>query len=98
MRVCQKHKQLSNKWLGTCHTAMRVRKRLLEMIMFGLFKCTYDYYEWMDIVCVAKTRETLVEYCEKRGDRLVVDEDEHEKLKDGEYTHFHIREVTDISV
>ena len=77
---------------------MRVRKRLLEIIMFGLFKCTYDYYEWMDIVCVAKTRETLVEYCEKRGDRLVVDEDEHEKLKDGEYMHFHIREVTDISV
>ena len=30
--------------------------------MYGLFKITFDYYSWTDLVCVSAVRENLEHY------------------------------------
>lgn len=66
--------------------------------MFGLFKCSYDYYEWRDLVCVSDSVEKLKAYYGEFIDDylLVEDEQEHEKLKNNESSHYYIFPVQNI--
>jgi len=38
-----------------------------EVAMFGLFKNSYDYYEWHDLVCVSTSESSLQEHYKSLG-------------------------------
>lgn len=61
--------------------------------MYGLFHCTYDYYEWMDLICVADTKEALVKHCETTP---ITDETTHKGMVDKERQHFYIISIDKI--
>jgi len=61
-------------------------------IMFGLFKNTYDWYEWSDVQLVSDEREELEEYCEDLGLNLL-EGGEARKAKDSETTHYIICKI-----
>ena len=66
--------------------------------MFGLFICSYDYYEWIELVCIANTEEELLKH-EKTNNSIIVttSPDAHESLKGKEEWHYYITEIKNIS-
>lgn len=66
--------------------------------MYGLFKYSYDYYTWEDLVCVSERKTELVKRAiELDKDLLIVDLDEnkekHFRLSRNETTHFVIYKI-----
>ncbi len=65
--------------------------------MYALFDCYYDYHEWMDLMCVAETKEELVSYSESMEWKLAADEKGHEELAGTETRHLHIETVDNLT-
>jgi len=63
--------------------------------MYGLFKNTYDYYEWHDLVVVSAVKENLQKKAEEE-DYPLLEGKAQEDAKDEEMIHFEIHEVDEI--
>lgn len=66
------------------------------MKLYGLFEYSYDYYEWESLNCVSYSQKSLVDrFHETIGNRykLIYTDTEHEELRDGQVTHYMIKEV-----
>jgi hypothetical protein len=67
--------------------------------MYGLFKYSYDYYEWEDFVCASEDKSKLVKYAiiKNDDDLEIIDLDEnkedHKTLSDSETSHFGIQRI-----
>lgn len=66
--------------------------------MYGLFKYTFDYYTWEDLVCVSDKKINLVKHAiELDKDSPIVDlgenKKEHVRLSRNGTEHFGIREI-----
>lgn len=64
--------------------------------MFGLFLCTYDYYEWKDLVCIAHDMSSIHAYLSRKDVRqypIATDYDQHDRLSVGEQSHYYIDRV-----
>jgi len=66
--------------------------------MFGLFHCSYDYYEWLELICVANTEQKLLEYgLANKFEIVTTGLDEHNNMKDRETYHYYVTEIKNIS-
>ncbi len=65
--------------------------------MFGLFKNTYDYYEWHDLVCVSQTKEKLEKHYKEiepnQHEKPILYGDEQKIAADCERVHYTIEPV-----
>lgn len=67
--------------------------------MFGLFKISFDYYAWEDLVCVSAVKESLEKfYKENIGDYPLYNKEKSDEIKEGrsEEYHYVILEVKEI--
>jgi len=60
--------------------------------MYGLFKNTYDYYEWHDLVCVSGDESKLVDKCEGKEHPLLTGE-EQDLACNAERVHYVIEKI-----
>ena len=63
--------------------------------MYGLFKNSYDYYEWHDLIAVSENIEKLIARHDSIGDGypLITDNKKRIKAKNNETYHYVIEEV-----
>ncbi|MCP3702303.1 MAG: hypothetical protein GY954_05140 [Alteromonas sp.] len=67
--------------------------------MFGLFKVTFDYYKWEDLVCVSAVKCTLERFHKDNvNDHPLLSEEESKEISDRREEKFHyvILEVKEI--
>lgn len=64
-------------------------------IVYGLFRRSYDYYEWDDFIAASTSKDKLAEHHSGIGDDLpLIEEIEHENYKSEESPHYSIIEIT----
>lgn len=63
--------------------------------MFGLFRNTYDYHEWHDLIAVSAIKENLVREVSGEEDPLLEGAEQAE-AKENQDDHYEIHEVNEI--
>ena len=66
--------------------------------MYGLFKNSYDWHKWTDLLCASNSKKKLIEYAKNSKNsnkyKLFVDGSEsQEAAADNEETHYVIEEI-----
>lgn len=65
--------------------------------MYGLFRNTYDYYEWHDLVAVSAVKENLIKRFEAEGSNYpLLEGGAQEAAADNEDAHYEICDVEEI--
>lgn len=67
--------------------------------MYGLFRISFDYYCWEDLICVSAVYENLERYYSENATRYpLYSEEQSEKIKSGRTEEFHyvIKEVLEV--
>lgn len=66
--------------------------------MFGLFKRTYDWYEWNDFIVASASKDKLIKKYndEFKNDYPLIDEAKYYEYKDGENGHYCIVKLEEI--
>lgn len=66
------------------------------MKMYGLFKCSYDYYEWKDLEVVSLEKVKLEEYYKSLNSQYTITSipEVHKEYADQERVHFLIEEIS----
>lgn len=64
--------------------------------MYGLFKNSYDYHEWHDLVCVSRNQRSLADRAKDLGDYPLLSGASQEAAEDREDVHYVIELVEEI--
>ena len=59
--------------------------------MYGLFLCTYDHYEWKDLVLISKSVDKLSQ--RSSSVHIIRDYDTHVEYASNEVEHYYIDKV-----